>query len=177
MIDCQNLTKKAIEKYEVRAREEFKTRWKFDPTGSLDWKKITEDLKAAIATYENRAKVQKQHTKLQKYGAFFQRCFRAFTVQATAVQGWLQILPNGDYGAVVCGALQVIFHAAARVEQVRDDLMDFVGGLMETIVEMNSYAEIYENQAKLQQQILDFQVATLVALEHAIQWFGEKSSC
>lgn len=173
----QDRTKEAIRKYEVRAKEEFKSRWKFDPYGSLDWTKVLVDLNAAIATYENKAKFQREDTKLQKCAAFFHRCVRALTAQATAVQGWLQVCPNGDYGAIVCGALQIIFHAVARVTRVRDDLMDFIGDVTEIIIRMDSYGEIYKNQAKLQEQLLDFRVATLAALEHAIQWFSEKSSC
>ena len=113
---------------------------------------------------------------MQKCVAAVKKCLRTFSHHARPMKSWLALVPDGDYGAILCGSLQAIFRAAAKLGEIRDDLMKFIADIPETITTIKAYGEIYENESRLEKLILDFNIATLVALESALSWLNEKSA-
>lgn len=134
-------------------------------------------MKAAVEVYEALAEKDKKDTKIGKCRATIRKCFRSFSNHANSFRDWLAVVPDGDYGAVVCGSLQMIFKAAARLGKVRDDLMEALSEMPETIAMVRSYADIYTNSIRMRDGIHQFEVATLMALEHALLWLTETPFC
>ncbi|MCJ1383779.1 hypothetical protein MMC17_006893 [Xylographa soralifera] len=166
----------AIRRYEARASKDYQSRWVFEATSHWDWEKVIEDVQSAVQTYEDSADAKTMGSPMQKCGAAVKKCLRTFSHHARPMKSWLALVPDGDYGAILCGSLQAIFRAASKLGEIRDDLMNFIADIPETITTIKAYGEIYENESRLEEPILDFHIATLVALESALSWLNEKSS-
>ncbi|KAF4630567.1 hypothetical protein G7Y89_g7571 [Cudoniella acicularis] len=175
LVAQQEKTKNAIKAYEARTKEEFKSRWEVDTNGSWDWNTVIKDVENAKTTYNQLAERNKDDSKLQNCAKVIRKCFRKFCDYSPSVKAWLVLVPSGDYGAIVCGALGLIFKAAAKLKEVREDLLSFVGKIPKTIAMIDSYGKIYENEAELHQRILEFHISMLVALEHALSYFNERT--
>lgn len=171
--DQMNRTGAAIEAYEKYGKIEFKTRWQLDATGSWNWENVLKEMKAAVEAYEGLTKVDKD-SKSHRCRVSMHKCFRSFSNNATSFQDWLAVIPAGDYGAVFCGSLQMIFKAAAKLGKIRDDVMEALSEMPETIAMVRSYGHIYTNFVRMRHVIYQFEVATLMALEKSLVWLTEK---
>ena len=167
----------AIEAYKNYGKDEWKTRWEVETNGTWNWDKVLEDIKIARETYEKLASTSKQDSKIHKCRNMIRKSFRSFSSHAQLLSGWLSLIPDGDYGAVVCGTLRMIFKAAARLGKVREDMMEAISQIPETIAIIHWYKEIYSNSLQMRPSILRFEVATLMALEHVLLWLTEKPIC
>ena len=171
-------TQNAVEDYKSHSKTVWKTRWEVDTNGTWKWEKVIEDINIAVISYERLANTDHQDTKVQKCLAFMRKCARSFGSNAESVENWLAIIPSSNnYCSVLCGALQIIFKTAAKLGTVRDEILEALSEIPETIGTIKSYENIYTKSSRMRDSIVRFEVATLMALEHALLWLTEKPIC
>lgn len=70
----------------------------FDIGATHEWSEVIDMAQQAQGLYNNRAKgVPGSATRL----------FRFLGKNAPAIEPWIELLPNGDYSSLICGALKI----------------------------------------------------------------------
>lgn len=103
MKDRTSRYKEFIRKYVYEAKDPHLQAFRVDATHT--WDDVQVQIDRATELYE-----------LQGSGWRFpfRRFGRAFSENASAVKVFLDLLPSGDYGSTLCGALNVVFGVRAN---------------------------------------------------------------
>lgn len=93
-VDVQNEKENfygAMDAYEKKRnpKAEAKTR-----IASWSWEEVLVDLNKAKVVYKEKGKIRRLLDKLKK--------------SIPTLRSWLQLLPDGDYGSIICGAFKLI---------------------------------------------------------------------
>lgn len=117
----------------------------------------------------------------------------AISNRTPAIGAWLQLLPDGEYTSVVCGALRLVFNvgqrsvgrfwrlnlenhkAAARMNDIRQKILETLAGLSKTIDLSEDYLQIYRQDEELFRRAEDLYVVLLKGIEAMMDWLDHKT--
>ncbi|KAL9118675.1 MAG: hypothetical protein Q9187_004777 [Circinaria calcarea] len=94
---------------------------------------------------------------------------------APGVNPWLGLLPNGEYTSILCGGLKLIFGAAARNSERRQQILDAFGSIPKTVQTVESCREKFPSDAVLKEISTELYLAILRAIEGMMQWLVDKA--
>jgi hypothetical protein len=83
--------------------------------------------------------------------------------------------PAGDYGSVVCGALTLIFGAAARMSEVRKKILDALDCIPDVLEIPEALLNIYRTDQVLARRAAELYMALLEAVEGMLDWLDHKA--
>lgn len=83
--------------------------------------------------------------------------------------------PSGDYGSVVCGALTLIFGAAARMGEVRKKILDALDCIPDALEIPEALLDIYRTDQVLARKAAELYMALLEAIEGMLDWLDHKA--
>ncbi|CAD6587129.1 MAG: hypothetical protein ASARMPREDX12_002758 [Alectoria sarmentosa] len=88
---------------------------------------------------------------------------------------WLDLLPGGDYGAVVSGVFKMVVTAAKRANDVRVTIFQALADIPYWVGRANRYRDLYRESKprELVQMTAQLCSAVLVALRHIMIYFTE----
>jgi hypothetical protein len=95
---CTNRFKSVLAIYASKTKD-VETK-KFDLLACRSWDDVQDTASKAVEAYKEKEK---------GWRGFMNRVGRSFGRNSPAHQGWINALPCGDYTAVACGALTLIF--------------------------------------------------------------------
>lgn len=131
----------------------------FDILETHTWEEVQVVAAEAVAKYKS---------KEQGFSGFFRKAGRGFG-KVSPDQGWVQTLPCGDYTSVVCGALKLVFGAAAGMQGVRKKVLEALDCLPDTEIS-EQYLREYQNNKALARAAEELYVAILDAIVGMLQW-------
>ncbi len=70
------------------------------PSSPVTWEDVLQQVEDSRTAWENKAKGK---------GGFIRQEARNFGHHARMASHWLNMLPAGDYGSIVCGGLKLLF--------------------------------------------------------------------
>lgn len=139
----------------------------FEIAKAHEWEDVEAEADNAIKVYNTKGKIwQKNPARVTG---------RAMGKIAPAIQAWLELLPDGEYTSIVCGALKLVFGAAARMQEVRNKILNTMASMSDTIDASKDYLEIYRDDQKLFERAEDLYIAVLNAVEGMILWIDESA--
>lgn len=83
--------------------------------------------------------------------------------------------PAGDYSAVVCGALTLIFGAAARMSEVRKKILDALDCIPDALEIPEALLNVYRTDQVLARKAAELYMALLEAIEGMLDWLDHKA--
>ncbi|MCJ1270774.1 hypothetical protein MMC22_010671 [Lobaria immixta] len=148
----------------------------FEIASAHEWEDVEAEADNAIKVYNTKGKIwQKNPARVTG---------RAMGKIAPAIQAWLELLPDGEYTSIVCGALKLVFGverssvsfaAAARMQEIRNKILNTMASMSDTVDASKDYLEIYRDDQKLFERAEDLYIAVLNAVEGMILWIDESA--
>lgn len=156
----------AIEEYESCADEKFKTHININQ--SHTWDEVLKE----VSKVEEEYKV----AGVKGFWGPLRKGFRKFGENHKAFTAWAGLLPTeSHYISVVCGGLKLIIGAAARLNDLRDEIFRAIIEIPLRLRETQVLLQEFQKSKDLQKCSLDLYVATLKVLGHVLYWFGVKA--
>ncbi|KAI9838307.1 MAG: hypothetical protein M1819_005575 [Sarea resinae] len=146
-------------------RAKPKMRGSFDISKKYTWDDVIREAKDAEQKYNEEAK---------GVMGFGKKAIRVTGEYGSAIAPWLKLLPDGDYGSVLCGGLKLIFGAATAVSEKRGEILDALGRVPSIIDKAQRYREKCPSDDKLGEMVKDLYLAILCAIEGMIKWLVER---
>lgn len=135
----------------------------FDLSHTHTWDEVLEAANRAKAEYEASGKPRTASGIL--HGAF-----RSLGNAGPIVNPWLYLLPSGEYTSVVCGSLKLIFDAAARIAEKREQLLLVLDQIPGAITRAEQFRRVYNKDVQLQTHSTNLYLAILHAVGGIIDW-------
>lgn len=156
----------AIEEYESRADEKFKTHININQ--SHTWEEVLKE----VSKVEEKYKV----AGVKGFWGSLRKRFREFGENHKAFTAWTGLLPTeSHYISVVCGGLKLIIGAAARLNDLRDEIFRAIVEIPLRLSETKVLLQEFQKSEALQKCSLDLYVATLKVLGHVLYWYSVKA--
>ena len=122
----------------------------------------------------------------------FRTAGRALGGSTNSMQTWLEMLPNGEYSSLVCGALKLVFgvrpktipstaedlnieQAAARMDKIRKKVLETLSVLPKTLELRENYLEIYRQDEGLRDKADELYIAIVKGVEGMIEWLDHST--
>ncbi|KAL9119792.1 MAG: hypothetical protein Q9187_003655 [Circinaria calcarea] len=123
----------------------------------------------------NRAQQYHKEKTWSRYKPISQY-LRAFGAKAQFLGQWVELLPAGDYGAGLCGALKLILGAASRLHDIRTFVYMALSEIPDAVEKARRYMNIYKNTSAFQltQRTIELYSAILVALKDIMDYFLDR---
>ncbi|KAI0965291.1 hypothetical protein F4678DRAFT_467631 [Xylaria arbuscula] len=126
--------------------------------------------------------VQIQQTSLQwkdssRRSSRAMRCIDKVGQNSEAFKSWLELLPDGDYGASISGVFALVIGAAGRYTKVEDDIFQALAEIPETLERSRKYIKIYADQRDhvLEKKTFDLFRSILRTLSHVMRFFKDSA--
>ncbi|KAI9660708.1 MAG: hypothetical protein M1821_010060 [Bathelium mastoideum] len=130
------------------------------PETHATWEDVLNEADHAREAWENKAK---------KAGGVFRRQLRSSGDYARLANPWIDLLPDGDYGSILCGGLKLIFGAAIADSNARNKINDCLQMLPDRIEEANQYLTLYEQFIRTDlKQNYRLKIASMNLSEHVL---------
>ncbi|KAK3304793.1 uncharacterized protein B0T15DRAFT_253258 [Chaetomium strumarium] len=123
------------------------------------WNDVLDELRKAADEYNNPKGI-----------GTVRKWFRSAANKAEIVEPFLELIPNTDYGSVVCGGLKFIIQACVAAKKFREEAFDLVEQLPEKIGIVSQYSELYSTDPELQLATNELYTNILLAIEGFIFW-------
>ncbi|KAJ9149747.1 hypothetical protein NKR23_g4164 [Pleurostoma richardsiae] len=105
------------------------------------------------------------------------RAFRRVGNTKSVLEPWMQLLPSqSEYFSILCGGLKLIYTAAARLEDLREEIYRALEELPSLLSITYRAVDIFTKSERLQEASIELYVATLGLLEHIVNWFTERAA-
>lgn len=102
--------------------------------------------------------------------------FRKFGENHKAFTAWIGLLPTeSHYISILCGGLKLIIGAAARLNDLREEIFRAIVEIPIQLSETKVLLEEFQKSGALQKCSLDLYVATLRVLGHVLYWYSMKA--
>ncbi|KAI0548227.1 hypothetical protein F4679DRAFT_551685 [Xylaria curta] len=94
-----------------------------------------------------------------------------------AFQGWLELLPAGDYGASIAGVFTLVIGAAGRYKKVEDEIFEALSEIPEILEHSRRYIKIYADLRDhfLEKRTFDLFRSILRTLSHIMRFFKDSA--
>ena len=133
----------------------------FNIRGSHSWDEVVNVAGQAVGKYQGRSKGLRG--LLPKVG-------RKIGEAQPAVDSYLNVLPQGDYSSIVCGAVVLICRATTRMADVRQKVLSTLSGAPELLEQTETFLGMYPNDKRLNERAIQLYIALVVLywLDHGI---------
>ncbi|KAL8791964.1 MAG: hypothetical protein Q9195_005453 [Heterodermia aff. obscurata] len=129
------------------------------------WSHIAEAIKS-VKTTENGLDDRSRRTR---------DCCDKIVDSISIFGNWLELLPSGDYGAVISGVFKMVVQGAKRAQDVRATIFEALADIPYHVGRSQQYHHLYRDQKPqaLIQRTAQLCIAVLVALQHITKYFTE----
>ncbi|KAI1274635.1 hypothetical protein F5Y07DRAFT_410066 [Xylaria sp. FL0933] len=105
------------------------------------------------------------------------RCIDKLGQNSEAFKSWLDLLPDGDYGASISGVFAIIIGAAGRYTKVEDDIFQALVEIPEVLERSRRYVKIYADlrDNSLERRTFDLFRSIIRTLCHVMQFFKDSA--
>ncbi|KAI0812813.1 hypothetical protein GGR55DRAFT_637974 [Xylaria sp. FL0064] len=105
------------------------------------------------------------------------RCIDKLGQNSEAFKSWLDLLPDGDYGASISGVFAIIIGAAGRYTKVEDDIFQALVEIPEVLERSRRYVKIYADlrDNSLERRTFDLFRSIVRTLCHVMQFFKDST--
>ncbi|ETS73822.1 hypothetical protein PFICI_14768 [Pestalotiopsis fici W106-1] len=102
-------------------------------------------------------------------------CISKVGRNSAVFESWLGLLPDGDYGASLCGVFKLAIGAAGRYVKIEEAVFSALADIPEIIQGAQNYVRIYAGRQDqlLERKTFDLFLAVLRALTHIMQFFAD----
>lgn len=156
----------------------------FNIDGKHTWQEVLDEAERAAQAYEK---------KRPSWRYPLRKISHAIGGPSEATKAWLELLPQGEYTSVICGALKLVFgvsdapthfqgslqmtptQAAARMNNIRDTILETLRALPEFIETPESYLDLYQEDEGLLARAEELYVAVLAGIEGMIAWLDHST--
>lgn len=156
--------RKVMEIYRCTAKD--KAFVQFDLEDKHSWDEVLQEARFAEQKYNRNAK------GLRGMG---HRVFRIVGDNAAAANPWLNILPDSEYTSVLCGGLKLIFEAAGRMSDKRQQILEALEDVPKTLAMIERTLENFNADQTLSDLTVELYVRILKAIEGMMQWLVDKA--
>ncbi|KAI0427952.1 hypothetical protein F5Y09DRAFT_314759 [Xylaria sp. FL1042] len=106
------------------------------------------------------------------------RCIDKLGQNSEAFKSWLDLLPDGDYGASISGVFAIIIGAAGRYTKVEDDIFQTLVEIPEVLERSRRYIKIYADlrDNSLERRTFDLFRSIIRTLCHVMQFFKDSTA-
>ncbi|KAI0874100.1 hypothetical protein GGS24DRAFT_460595 [Hypoxylon argillaceum] len=94
-----------------------------------------------------------------------------------AFKSWLELLPDGDYGAIISGVFTLVIGAASRYTKVEDEIFQALAEIPEILERSRRYIMIYADlrDSFLEKRTFDLFRSILRTLSHIMRFFKDST--
>ncbi|KAI1130702.1 hypothetical protein F5Y10DRAFT_262851 [Nemania abortiva] len=105
------------------------------------------------------------------------QCIDKVGQNSEAFKSWLELLPAGDYGAIISGVFTIIIGAASRYTKVEDDIFQALAEIPEILEHSRRYVMIYADvrDSFLEKRTFDLFRSVLRTLSHIMRFFKDST--
>ncbi|KAE9365710.1 hypothetical protein N431DRAFT_472312 [Stipitochalara longipes BDJ] len=84
-----------------------------------------------------------------------------------------ELLPQGEYSSILCGALKLVYSAARKMKEVRESILKAFDGLSQNIDDTRDYLKLYrEGDLEVQERAEELYVAILESVQDMTNWLN-----
>lgn len=157
----------ALERYENSADEKFKTHINIHQ--SHTWDDVLKEVSKVEDKYKNE--------DVKGFWGSIRKGFRKFGENHKAFNAWIGLLPaDSHYVSTLCGGLKLIVGAAARLQDLREEICSAIVEIPYRLSETKVVLQEFQKSEALQKCSLDLYVATLKVLGHILCWYSMKAT-
>lgn len=135
----------------------------FNIRGSHSWNDVLTVAGQATDHYQSKAK---------GFRGLLPKLGRKLGDTQPAIDGYLDMLPQGDYSSIVCGAVKLIFRATASMADVRKKVLDTLAASPELLEQTEMFLKMYSGDRRLNERAVQLYVALLLTIEAVIKWLN-----
>jgi len=136
----------------------------FDLNSYHDWEEITEHIDLVV---------KNSHQDDTTWG-HIRRAFRRVGDNATSIQSFVGLLPDGEY-KTLCGGLTLILTAMTQHAEIREKMAELLKEVPEIVNQCEQYQTLYPGRNTIQLCVNDIYINLLLALEEIIRWYTQSS--
>ncbi|KAI8944576.1 hypothetical protein F4801DRAFT_594847 [Xylaria longipes] len=105
------------------------------------------------------------------------QCINKLGENSEAFRSWLELLPDGDYGASIAGVFTIVVRAAGRYKKVEDEIFEALAEIPEILEHSRRYIKIYADVRDnfLEKRTFDLFRSILRSLSHIMRFFKDSA--
>ncbi|PGH30406.1 hypothetical protein GX50_06842 [[Emmonsia] crescens] len=121
-------------------------------------------------------KASDDYNDLSGFWGKIRKGLRSFGKNNKAFEAWASVLPSqSHYFSLLCGGFKLIFGAAARLHDLRNDISDALAEIPILISSTHKALGIFRRSNDLCRSSAALYSATIAALHHIVVWYKEKA--